>query len=123
MDKIFQISGYITKITTMAKNTMRLQVDTQENVSGEAMKRIFDVIDQLGNFIFVVDREIQPEDLLDIPAPKPDDSKRKKTKSQTMRAIIYRIWEKDNEKIKDFELFYDIKMDRLNNYLKENFLE
>jgi hypothetical protein len=115
--KIFSIPGYITKISTMAKNTIRLQVDSQENVSGEAMKRIFDVIDQLGNFVFVVNKEIQPEDLLSIPAPEPE-FKNEKSDSLRLRNVLFRLWEQNKEGYEDFNLYYKYRMNKIIEFLK-----
>ena len=117
MNEIFQISGYITKIVTMSKNTIRLQIDSQENVSGEAMKRVFDIIDQLGNFLFVVHREIQAEDLLNIPAPEPE-IKGEKSDSQRMRNVLYLLWKQNDEGYKDHNLHYHYHMEKLIEYLK-----
>jgi hypothetical protein len=117
MDKIFQVSGEITKITTMSKNTIRIQFDSQENVSGEAMKRLFDIIHQLGNFCFIVTREIQPEDLLNIPAPKPD-FENEKSDSQRMRNVLFRLWEQNKEGYEDFNLYYKYRMNKIIEFLK-----
>ena len=114
---IFQVAGYITKITTMSKNTIRLQVDSQENVSGEAMKRIFEMIDKLGNFVFLVNQEIQPEDILNIPAPEPE-IKGEKSASQRMRNVLYLLWKQNPEGYKDHNLHYQYHMEKLINHLK-----
>jgi hypothetical protein len=117
MDKIFQVSGEITKITTMSKNTIRIQFDSQENVSGEAMKRLFDIIHQLGNLCFITHKEIQPEDLLNIPAPKPD-FENEKSDSQRMRNVLFRLWEQNKEGYEDFNLYYKYRMNKIIEFLK-----
>jgi hypothetical protein len=116
MNELFKISGYITKITTMSKNTIRLQVDSTENVSGEAMKRVFDMIDQQGNFLFAI-RQLQPEDLLNLPIPEPE-FKEDKSPSKRMKAVLYRLWEQKKEGYDDFELYYRFKMEKLIEVLK-----
>ena len=117
MDIIFQIPGYIAKITTIAKNTIRLQIDSQENVSGEVMKRAFDMIDQLGWFTFNI-KQIQPEDLINLPELKPADNQ--KTPAQRKRAIIFRMWEQNNGGFKDSESHYYFWMEKIANWLKQN---
>jgi hypothetical protein len=116
MNELFQISGYITKITTMSKNTIRLQIDSTENVSGEAMKRVFNMIDQQGNFLFAI-RQLQPEDLLNIPAPEPE-FKNEKSDSLRMRNVLFRLWEQKNEGYKDFNLYYKFHMNKMIDFLK-----
>jgi len=118
MNEIFQIPGSISKITTMSRNTIRVQVDSQENVSGESMKRLFDCIDQLGNFIFIIHREIQPEDLLNIPAPDPE-MKGEKSESQRQRNVLYLLWKQNKEGYDDFKLYYKYRMEKIIDWLKQ----
>ena len=113
---IFQIPGYISKITTMSKNTLRLQVDTQENVSSEGMKRIFEWHDKLGWFLFAI-RKIEAEDMLELPELKPVEEK--KTPSQRMRAVLFRLYEQDPEDFKEFDGYYRFKMEKIIDKLKE----
>ena len=101
---IFQIPGYISKITTMSKNTLRLQVDTQENVSSEGMKRIFEWHDKLGWFLFAI-RKIEAEDMLELPELKPVEEKKtpvevKETPVEEKEATEKDKKEKDLEEIR-----------------------
>jgi len=41
-----------------------------------------------------------------------------KSPSQTMRAILYRLWEQDHETHSDFETYYAEKIGQLNEWLK-----
>ena len=41
-----------------------------------------------------------------------------KTHSQRMRAVLYRLWEQSNDGYKDFNLFYQFKMEGFINHLK-----
>ena len=67
MNEIFQVPSIIENIKTMSsKNTLRLQIDTQENLSPEAMKRVFEMHKKLGWFLFA-ERQLQPEDLIKLP--------------------------------------------------------
>ena len=116
MNEIFQVDGYVTKVATMSKNTLRLQIDTQENVSQEAAGRIFGWLDQLGHFLFAI-RQIEPQDLLDIPAPEPE-LKNDKSESQRMRNVLYLLWKQNNEGYEDFNLYYKFHMNKLIDFLK-----
>ena len=116
MDDIFKVPGEISKITTMSKNTLRLQLDTQENVSPEAMKRIFEWHNQLGWFLFAI-RQIEAQDMLDLPELKPTDES--KTPSQRLRAVLYRLYEQDSEQFKEFDGYYRFKMEKIIEHLKQ----
>lgn len=116
MSDIFQVPSAIENIKTMSKNTLRLQVDTQEVLSPEAMKRIFEMHKKLGWFLFA-ERQIQPEDLIKLPELKPTDEI--KTPSQRLRAIIFRMWEQNNEGFKDSESHYRFWMEKISDWLKE----
>jgi hypothetical protein len=115
MNDIFMVPGEMSKITTMSKNTLRLQLDTQENVSPEAMKRIFEWHNKLGWFLFAV-RQIEAQDLLDLPELKPTDES--KTPSQRLRAVLYRLYEQNQEQFKEFESYYRFKMEKIIDHLK-----
>lgn len=41
-----------------------------------------------------------------------------KTNAQRMRAVLYRLWEQENEGYKDFNLYYDYKTNLLIEHLK-----
>jgi hypothetical protein len=115
-NQLFVIDGYVTKISTMSKNCLRIQIDTQENVSSEAAGRVFGWLDQLGHFLFAI-RQLQPQDLLDLPISEPE-FKEEKSPSKRMKAVLYRLWEQKKEGYEDFELFYRFKMEKLIEVLK-----
>ena len=115
-NSIFQIPAYITKITTMSKNVIRLQIDSNENTSPEAMKRLFEMVDQLGWLLFAI-RQIQPEDLLSIPAPEPE-FKNEKSDSLRLRNVLFRLWEQNKEGYEDFNLYYKYRMNKIIEFLK-----
>ena len=45
-----------------------------------------------------------------------------KTHGQRLRAVLYRLWQQDNEGYKDFNLYYAFKMDTLINHFKSKLL-
>ena len=119
MPKIFQIPATISKINTMAHKSLRLHIDTQEEVSPEAMSKLMDLFDKIGWFTFNV-QEIKADDLLDLPDIKYE--KGEKTKAQRLRAVFYRIWESGNKKMTSEE-FYNIEMEKIIQHLKDKYLE
>jgi len=114
-NQIFQVSGSISKIATMSRNTVRIQFDTMENASPEAMKRLFELVDRLG-WMTVSVNQIEAEDILNLPEVKTDD---KRTPGQRLRASLFRLWEQNNEGVKDFEAFYRMKMEVIISWIKE----
>ena len=116
MNELFMVDGYVTKVSTMSKNCLRIQIDTQETVSPETAGRIFGWLDQLGHFLFAI-RQLQPEDLLDIPSPEPE-FKNEKSDSLRMRNVLYRLWEQKDEGYKDFNLYYKFHMNKMIDFLK-----
>lgn len=53
---------------------------------------------------------------------KSDVSDIGKTHAQRMRAVLYRLWEQDNAGYKDFNLYYQFKMEGFINQLKSKLL-
>ena len=114
---IFQIQAELFKAETMRNKSVKLVFISQENIAPEPMKRIFEWRDQTGFLLFAI-RQIQPEDVLAIPEVKtvePGD----KSPSQRMRAVLYRAWEKDKHGYNDFNLYYQYRMERFINKIKD----
>ena len=63
---MFQVQGFINKITTMGSNSLRLQVDLEKELNPEDNAKIFQLYNKLGWFIFK-ETEIKEEDLIDLP--------------------------------------------------------
>ncbi len=51
-----------------------------------------------------------------MPLTKP---KTKKSPSQRLKAVYFKLWEQDPEGFEAFELFYESKMEKLINYFKK----
>jgi hypothetical protein len=107
---IFQIPATISKTTTMANRALRLQVDTQENISSEAMSRLMDNYEKLGWFTFSV-QEIKPEELLNLPEIKVE--KNEKTPGQILRNRLFVYWKEKNPKSEEdvFRTWYEKVLD------------
>ena len=113
MKTIFQIPAVITKITTMSK-WLRLTVDTQEVVKADQLEKLFSINEKLGWFTFS-SHQIEPDDIIELPAIKIDS---KKSPSDRMRAVLFRLWEKDKNGYEDFNLYYQFYMEKLIEKLK-----
>lgn len=106
------VQATISKVTTMADRTIRLQVDAQE-IDAEQMAGIFSLKDSLGHFFFQED-VIRALDLQALPKPEVDE--RKFTMSQRLRLKLKLLWEKrvkQNKTDLDCEAFYQKWMDEI----------
>jgi len=113
---IFQVPATITKIETMA-NGLKLRVDTQENLSPEAMKRLMELHNQLGWFTFNIN-QIDAQDIVDLP-PLKKTEKDEKTPSQRLRAVFYLMWKQVNWGHQTAEDYYKEMMENLITHYKE----
>jgi hypothetical protein len=111
---IFQVQGYITKISTMA-NGLRIFFDTMENIGGEDMERLFALYNKPG-WMTVNVHQIEATDIVDLPPVKADPGK--KTPSQRLRAVLWQVWNQDNAGFKDFEAYYQAMMEKLIEHYK-----
>jgi hypothetical protein len=115
-NQILQFPALISKIITMANHSLRITVDSQENLTSEQIAKIVDCYDKFGYFNFLVDKMIKPEDLLNIPDVKPE-FKTDKSISVRMRNVIWRIWEKKGKQ-GDFDIFYKSMGEKIIEQLK-----
>ena len=118
MSKLLQLPAIISKITSMRNRSLRCQVDTNEDLSDEQMQKVMSNIEKYGHFCFLIDSTIKEEDIVKLP-PLPARDKNEKSPSQTMRNIIYRIWENNTNKKQPFPDYYNSYMFKLNEKLKE----
>ena len=119
---MFQVASYISKITTMGNQSLRLQLDLDKELNPEDATKVFAQYNKLGWFIFK-EAEILEEDLVDVPAYV-KEFKDDKSPSQRLRAVIYLNWEKlmEHKKIDadyKFTRFYDDKMEEIIKHFKK----
>ena len=108
---LLKVPATISKVTTMADNTLRLNVDTQET-SSEDKAAIMELYNQLGVFLFHP-TDIKEEDLVSLPDIKTD--KGQKTPSQRLRNRMF-VYYKDRYKKDDgFESWYISEIERIGN--------
>ena len=112
----FQMPGYISKVTTLA-NSLRLTIDTQENLSPEAEANLMRMRNQLGWFSFNI-HQIEATDLVDLPPIKKIE-KDDKSPSTRLRAVFYRMWQQDDKGYKTPDDHYRFMMEQLINYYKD----
>ena len=117
MDKepLLQIPAEITKITTMRNDAIRLQVDTQEDITPVAHAMIFGFKGKPGVFAFAKSNIAESELILPEYTPRPEETK---TPAQRLRGTLFRVWEQRGKKDRfnkecDSETFYNQEMERV----------
>lgn len=101
MSEIFQVPAYISHVKTMAKS-LRIYIDTQENLTPDSEARIFQWRNQLGHFLFAV-RQIEKDDMLDLPKLIKTE---KKSQSKKLREALFLLWSQNNNNYEAFDDYY-----------------
>ncbi len=109
-----QIMSILTKL-----DCLKVVVETSGPLPSGMTKVLLDYQQEgcRGWFTFNRD-EIQPDDLTDLP-PMSRVEKGKKSRSQQLRAVLFRNWEQDRHGYDDSEKYYNYVMDRLIETYKE----
>jgi len=114
---LLQVPATISKASTMSNRCLRLQIDTQENLSDEEITGLMTKIDKYGHFCFLEDKEIDESMVIDLPA-LPKKLNDEKSPSLRFRNTLYVYWKEKGEK-GSFELFYNQTYEKLIKDLKE----
>lgn len=121
-DELFQVPGEITKIITMRNKSLRLQVDTQENVTAQQLEKLLAVLEIKGWFTFVVrenDGKIEPDDIKDLPAFDINAFDIKKSPCQRLRNTMFVYFIKGGGNKKEFDTWYIKEMEKRIDQYKE----
>jgi hypothetical protein len=114
MNEILQVQAQMVKGTSMSHRSLRLQFDTNEGLTDEQMGKAMAWQDKLGWLSFSV-AMVKPENILDLPEPKSDESK---SPSQRLRNCLFILW-KQKGKEGDFDGYYRARMENIINSVKE----
>jgi len=104
-----QLDGYSRR----KDRTITLRFITQEQDSN-AIALIDSYVDQYGYLLFQFEG-ISEGDAEQLASAKTEFAGAK-TKSQRLRSVLYKVWEKDS--IVDFETFYNLKMEAIIQHFK-----
>lgn len=115
--ELLKIPASINKISTMADSTLKLSIYTTRELTSNDELKIMSYRNKEGIMVFSP-KDIKQEDMVDLPEV-PKDMSEKRTPSQKMRAIIYRIWEQTTSQKQEFETYYRNYMMKLNEHLKQ----
>lgn len=115
MNQKFQTSSQIESVSTRADNTIKIVLGTQE-LSPEQATMLFSLKGRQGWMMFS-ENELNQEDIPQEPAP---EFKTDKTPSQRLRAVLYKFWELNTNKVKQFDDFYKEWMEKKISEIKEH---
>ena len=108
---MFQVQSTITKISTFADHSLRLQVDTDRELSAEENALVFSLYNRSGYFMFK-EVEILEQDIIDIP-DEIKEFKTEKSSSEILRNRLYVYYTKAFDKKEGFEAWRKNEMDRI----------
>ena len=115
---LFQVPGVMTKFISMAHSSMRIHVDTQENISPDMLHNLLSMKDKVGYFTFCIDM-LDFEDITDLPKIDKTTYSESKSPSQRLRAVLFLLHKQKGGKPEDFNEYYDNVMEKLINKYKD----
>lgn len=108
-------ASHIEKIETRADRTLKIVIGTSTEMSAADKAALFSLSDQNSWTLHSTDDDLTE---VDVPDERPDTMTGRKTKAQTLRAVIWRIWEQSGKKGSS-EDHYQRVMDSLINQMKD----
>lgn len=117
MKNVLVIPAAIEGVATRKDRTIRLTIGTQEMPPAKTAE-LFRMQNAL-IYLAIKEEDFgqeEIEELKQLEADITDDSR--KTHSQRLRAVFYRMWQNDNEGFKEFSGFYLHKMERIIEHYK-----
>lgn len=110
------LSAILENLSTRQDGTVKLTLGSQEMDSSDAGK----LFELRNKFIKVMlsDNNISPMEETLIDEQKLKDGKKVKTKSQRLRAVLYRVWEISDSGV-EFDMWYDNEMDKISEHFKK----
>lgn len=110
---IIAASASIDEVKTTRDRGLKLTLYTERELTPEEMAVLFALRGSAGTFAFKHGEFSEEYKLPDIAAPKVDG----KTPSQRLRAVFYKLWVQNDEG-KEFELYYNAKMEMVIEHYK-----
>ena len=116
------LEAQLTRFSTMADGGGRIQLDTRE-LTPEEFSQVGSVNKKSGVMVFKPDVEkLSDEELEAIKAHEGTTGlgdKKKKSKSQVFRAVLYRLYEQEPEGFGTAQLHYEHYMDTIIDHFKK----
>lgn len=116
-ETLFQLPGTVSKVHSMHGRSVRVQIDSQENLTDAQMSKLMSTLEKIGWFTFSVERPITPEAIASLPKLEWNDGQ--KSPAQRLRGVIFIRWEQAGKPMDSFEMYYASIMERLIDQFKE----
>lgn len=104
------LPAQIENLATRRDNTLKIIIGTQE-LPPEKIGSLFHLINKLA-YVMIKSESFSQDEVDAVQALNTEDIK-KKTLSQRMKSIFYLLHKNNNEGFKDFQHFYEYRMEKL----------
>lgn len=101
----------------MGNRSIRIQSDTQENLSDEQMAKLMSFVNKYGWFTFSASSKIEPDYIANLP-PLPLE-KDERSPGNRLRSVLYVFYEQKGKPGGSFETFYRDQMEKFIEFVKE----
>ena len=110
------IPAIISGFRTLKDGTVAVTIDTQHLAPDQAAALF--ALHQKYAFVAIRPEDFGEAEREALAALKAPEEEGKKTKGQRLRAVFYRLWERNKEGYDDFEQYYAHRMERVIEYYK-----
>jgi hypothetical protein len=118
MSDIFQLPAILNKYESKANGAVKFTFTTQSDIRPDMLANIMRFIDNAGYLNFAV-RQIEAEDLVDLPEIDSRKYDQAKSPGQRLRAVIYLYSQQKGIKKEDFDAYYLKAMELIINQYKD----
>jgi hypothetical protein len=110
------VACIVDKITTLKDKSVKITLDTQELKASNAGE-LFTLLNSLCT-VYISPAEVTSREMAQVDAVEPE--MQGKSPSQRMRTVLFLLWKQDNEGFKVFDMYYQGKMEKYIEELKQN---
>ena len=110
------LPGIIENLTTRKDRTWKLTIGSNELTPEQAAELV--KLNQEFCYVALKRDAFKSRDLEIIAGIQSEFEFRDKPPAQRQRAVLYRLWECNNEGYSDFQLYYNFHMEKIINHLK-----
>lgn len=118
MDTLFSFQAEVVKVESKAHGSVRLTLDSQENLTLEARAKIMKWHNEQPGWLTFSQEEIEPDYIANL--PKLTFDKDEKSPGTRLRGVLFILWEEKKRPTTTFEEFYRIQMEKIINAVKSN---
>ena len=113
---VFTFAGQFSGYRSLQDRSLKLTIETQE-ASPELMANLQKALMQVGIIAFAMDK-FTTKELDELDNVKVDYDEGGKTPGQRLRAVLYRMYEQNNERYDTFIDYYNAHMEKLITHFK-----